>query len=293
MSRPKVHTPSKAARGGLDEALKALGRSFAEAGLWRQAALAWKAHAQHFTRETLAAALAAHHRAAEASGAPHGAELPELEGMSDATKAAAADNLSLSADARAAVGSVLELDPSKTRGGTNVLRCQAALVARDGGGRCVGSLGHAGGHVSEDGHVWPGAAAELAAGGAPAPAGEGAEPPLGKIANTCSRAKETLRPDGRDDAREAGCEGRRSCLDLEGPGPLCPLHAALLSTLERAPDGWSWWIGVRGVPDAAYRHMRGARPGQVALARDREERPVWVPVRHLVSVPRPGARGRS
>lgn len=244
MSRTKLHTPGKQARGGLEEALKALGRTFAEAGLWRQAALAWKAHAQHFTRETLAAALAAHHRAAEASGAPRGAELPELEGMSDATKAAAADKFGLSADP--SDGDLYGFNvgrphPSKTRGGTNASARQGAnagapeLLPRcsypacdclEGFTQCPNSVT---------------AAAELAAGGAPAPAGEGAQPPLGKIANTCSRAKETRRPDGRR------CLSRLGELDPLGfacltgwrfrwvvevepfdvaAGPLCPVCAS-------------------------------------------------------------------
>lgn len=309
MSKGKVHTPGAAARGGLEQALKALGRAFSEASAWRRAALAWRAVAEerHAARgacwvATVEGAEAAQRVAETLSGAPRGAFLPELDQVALTERVCRQcvppvhcptelDWRAHLATAHGVAGATGDRhDPPKTQRGTNVTTrqcpdCRGPIP--DGGrgvacwcSRCLAWFDDRGRRTV---YRPLEAAAKPAAGGAPAPAGEGAEPPLGKIASTRSRAKVT----GVFDAREAGCLGRLSCLDLVGPHALCPLHAALLSTLERAPDGWSWWIGVRGEPGAAYRLVRGAMRGRVALAADRERPPVWVPVTHLVSVPRP------
>lgn len=265
MSRHKLHSPGRNASPELDQALKTLGRVFGEVTLWRAAALAWR-EAYGRDETALAAALAAHKRAAEASGAPRGAELSELEGMSDATKALA-------------VGSTAIAEPSETPSGTNerqrqglCLRCFRLLTSERW---CSWCLRWADATVE--------AAPKAAAGGAPAPAGEGAQPTLGKIANTCSRAKAKLGRAAGSDAQADGCAGRLSCLELQGPGPLCRLHAALLSTIPLPGESEAWGLGVAGEA-RPYRYLVGRKRGWVALANSKDQRGRWVRIVELVSV---------
>ena len=150
----------------MSDELRTLGRVIAEAGLWRRAALAWMAHSEQQTLVSRRAAEEAHRLAAVASGAPAALR---FEGLRELERAAFAR-------------------VRKAAEGMRAAQCQEVWkVPGMPDRRCFNRTGHEGRHQAE-GVWWVTDAAELASGGAPAPAGEGAEPPLGKIANTCSRA---------------------------------------------------------------------------------------------------------